>query len=574
MPDENLVKYIKEGLAQGRTEDILRPLLLAAGWTPQAIDEAFASVKGVAMPASTSSPASASAFAPGTMSASAATAASAPSHGRKWAWMAGLAAALVAVIGGGWAAYAYFMNPSPQQVLDAMFQNGFSGMTSADNDTALALNIHFTPASTTASASASASAPAAMPYAAMLLGGNPATLSVQASSSGVFASDAGGNRNTDENIQASVNIGTSGETIAVSGAGEVRVVDGVAYLNLATVPSFGIFNLSALQGKWIALQADSSTESLAQNFIGAPSLAVPSGTLSAADVQSIIASMEQAITITKTLPDETVGGVSDYHYQYVIDPQGAQRAALSAAAIAAHALQGATSTLDASTTAAINEGVTNFLGAFTSMGGDLWIGKHDHDLHQASLSLAFSTTTPAGDIQGTLTVTSTLANINGQQSVSAPEGAESIQAVFQSLVASSPALSATQSAGRDARRISDLHEIQNALELYYNKCGYYPGSAAAFQACPAVHAQITTFASLSAALRGSSSLGITTVPNDPSAGATYYYGTDAAGSRYILAARLEDPNNAVFMQYMPPSFAGIRISGIASCAAPMYCLSL
>src|ERR1700685_3626124 len=38
-------------------------------------------------------------------------------------------------------------------------------------------------------------------------------------------------------------------------------------------------------------------------------------------------------------------------------------------------------------------------------------------------------------------------------------------------------LGPTQESGRDARRLSDLHEVQNGLELFYNKCGFYPGSA-------------------------------------------------------------------------------------------------
>lgn len=36
------------------------------------------------------------------------------------------------------------------------------------------------------------------------------------------------------------------------------------------------------------------------------------------------------------------------------------------------------------------------------------------------------------------------------------------------------ALSSARLKARDSRRISDLGEIQNALELYYNKYGYYP----------------------------------------------------------------------------------------------------
>ena len=35
-------------------------------------------------------------------------------------------------------------------------------------------------------------------------------------------------------------------------------------------------------------------------------------------------------------------------------------------------------------------------------------------------------------------------------------------------------LGPTQAQGRDARRISDLREVQTGLELYYNKNGVYP----------------------------------------------------------------------------------------------------
>lgn len=573
MADENLVKYIKDGLAQGRTEDILRPLLLAAGWQPQVIDEAFATAKGVASPAPVASPISVMASTPvsaADSSRAAQISSRQPQGGHRWFWTAGVAVAVMAVVGGGWAAYAYFMAPSPQQVLDQMFQSGLSGMTSADNTTMVALDVHLTSASTTVSSNMT------NPYASMLLDSGGGTFLMQASSSGSFATDSTGSRNVDQHVGVSINVGTTGETFTMTGAGEVRTVDGVTYLNLGTIPNLGIFNLSSLEGKWIKLQADTSTASLAENLIGAPSLSVPSSTLSPADLQKIVAATEQAITITKTLPDETVGGVNDYHYQYVINRQGAQNAAIEIATIAAHSLQGASSTLDASTTASINEGVANFFGAFTSMGGDLWIGKSDHYLHQATLDLAFSTSTPFGNVDGTVGVTNTLSNINGQQAISIPSGAEDIQTVMQSILSASPALNATQVAGRDARRVSDLHEIQNALELYYNKCGYYPGTAAgaAGQACSSMHTRITTFAALSAALRGSSSLGVTMVPNDPSMGATYYYGTDAAGTRYILAARMEDRTDPVFTGYVPPSLAGISISGVASCAAPMYCVSL
>src|SRR3989344_4283087 len=36
-------------------------------------------------------------------------------------------------------------------------------------------------------------------------------------------------------------------------------------------------------------------------------------------------------------------------------------------------------------------------------------------------------------------------------------------------------VNSTRRLGRDARRIADLRQMQNALEIYYNGCGEYPG---------------------------------------------------------------------------------------------------
>jgi hypothetical protein len=443
MPDENLLKYIKEGLAQGRTEEILRPLLLSAGWAQKDIDDAFAFTNGAPTPTIASgSVTSASNI------AQAVPAISQPqpqsqsqqplprSTSNKKLWIAAGVLVLAVVVAGGWAAYAYFLNPSPQQVLDEMFQNGFSGITSMDNDTMVSLNIQVTAASTTP-VSGVASGSGINPYASMLLGGGNANFTIQAESSGTFVVVPDGNRNVDQNMKFGFNTSESGQSVTLSGSGELRVVDGAAYVNISSIPGFGFFNPTSLEGKWIELKADSSTESMAQSITGQPSLTIPSTTLSADDIQKISSAMEQAITITKTLPDETLGGVSNYHYQYAINKPGLQNAMVIAATTAAHAFGQASSTLDASTTAAINASTADFLGAFTTMGGELWIGKSDHYPHQISLALAFSTTTPYGVVNGTVNVTSTHANINGGQTINIPSGAEDITTFLQSALSSS-----------------------------------------------------------------------------------------------------------------------------------------
>lgn len=142
-------------------------------------------------------------------------------------------------------------------------------------------------------------------------------------------------------------------------------------------------------------------------------------------------------------------------------------------------------------------------------------------------------------------------------------------------------LGPTQRAGRDARRLSDLREVQTGLELYYNKCGYYPGVAvAAGTACGSWSAG-NTWDDMTTALKGTTDIGISTIPQDPTAGHTYYYGTNAQGTGYLIAAQLEDINNGAFTNYTAPDASGYTVGGSASditwpgsCAAPEYCLTL
>lgn len=107
-------------------------------------------------------------------------------------------------------------------------------------------------------------------------------------------------------------------------------------------------------------------------------------------------------------------------------------------------------------------------------------------------------------------------------------------------------LGPTQRAGRDARRLSDLHQVQNGLELYFNRCGFYPGGAQASAGACATVAAVTTWVAMTAALTGTTGIGVTNVPNDPNTSAHYDYGATPANSAttYTLRAALEDPNNS------------------------------
>ena len=142
-------------------------------------------------------------------------------------------------------------------------------------------------------------------------------------------------------------------------------------------------------------------------------------------------------------------------------------------------------------------------------------------------------------------------------------------------------LGPTQEAGRDARRISDLHEVQNGLELYYNSCGYYPGGYAAGACANTATTGYSSGATPMNTALTSAGLQISTVPLDPSNTAPHVYGyatNGATATQYVLSAVLENAGNTVFSSYTGLTAGQIAVytSGNvpASCAAPNYCVTL
>lgn len=121
-------------------------------------------------------------------------------------------------------------------------------------------------------------------------------------------------------------------------------------------------------------------------------------------------------------------------------------------------------------------------------------------------------------------------------------------------------LGPVQRRGRDARRQADLRGAQNALELYYNKCGRYPGSGSCGDT------PVSEWDDLSDAI-AASGIGVPKLPNDPSAasGKSYYYGTPVDGSSYMIGATLEDLNNPVFNDNPSPLYG-------VPCGKPVYCI--
>jgi hypothetical protein len=119
-------------------------------------------------------------------------------------------------------------------------------------------------------------------------------------------------------------------------------------------------------------------------------------------------------------------------------------------------------------------------------------------------------------------------------------------------------------ATRDAKRISDLQQVQNQLEMYFNKCGYYPGGVYPGPIC-ALWIYNSTWETMRAALVDSK-LGVSSIPNDPSPGMSYFYGSEVGGKGYALGAALEDPTNPALAQ------GAHGLINSVECFGSMYCV--
>lgn len=131
-------------------------------------------------------------------------------------------------------------------------------------------------------------------------------------------------------------------------------------------------------------------------------------------------------------------------------------------------------------------------------------------------------------------------------------------------------LGPTQRIGRDARRLSDLRQVQTALELYFNKCGYYPGTAQSGSPC-GPYSQISSWSGLQTALTGSS-IGVSQISNDPTAGRNYLYAASVGGGSYVLGAGLEEPSNSALQNDVDGTVFGVDC-GVSS-SDSVYCLTL
>lgn len=125
-------------------------------------------------------------------------------------------------------------------------------------------------------------------------------------------------------------------------------------------------------------------------------------------------------------------------------------------------------------------------------------------------------------------------------------------------------ISGLQANARDTRRASDLKQVQSYLELYFNKCGIYPGPTD----CNPSGTDPSTWAAFQTVLE-------TTIadsgdlPNDPKNGVNYTYYVSADNLSYVIRADMEKtkPRGGLSTD------AYGTITGTGCSGASTYCLT-
>ena len=118
----------------------------------------------------------------------------------------------------------------------------------------------------------------------------------------------------------------------------------------------------------------------------------------------------------------------------------------------------------------------------------------------------------------------------------------SIIGILASVVLAS--LNSARQKGRDTKRISDVKQLQLALELYFDSNGTYPTALST-----------TTVGSF-----------ISSILADPTTGEGYTYEQLTSGTNYVLGTTLEDTGHSVFDADIDGTV------GTTNCNDPLYCV--
>jgi hypothetical protein len=351
----------------------------------------------------------------------------------------------------------------------------------------------------------------------------------------------------------------SAETYALGG--QVVIKDKVLYLHMTSLDVPDLSGMESesyvlLKNSWISVPLEGDILTSFTSMIARPGATQPNDTF----LQILEKNREffekayiknQFMIINSSYPDEDIAGVRTAHYGVSIEPTKFIAFIDEVLPVLLN-----DSTMPRVDWQAQKDEINSLSDLLKQVRFDVWIGRFDDNLYKLSSKMNIPSTTDYGsDLD--ITFASNFSNHNKEFTVTAPEGAKSIEEFMKS---SSVVSSSTLARSRDSTRFSDLSTLRKAIDarLADGSLVNLPFCAGDTSVERCTSYSLTNLSTLRDA-GGSGWIPIdvsdylATLPVDPSNGtviqnssgnsvvARYFFRSE--GDTYKLATYLEDPNN-------------------------------
>lgn len=474
MINQQLLDYVRQQTSQaGISRDEVQKTLLAAGWQALDVDEAFKSL-GVSRPAGqplvvTKPPVSAGA--PSQSATATATAAASPLI-KKFKLDKKILSIVVAVVvglslvgGGVFAYFSYFQ--SPERIMQKMVEK-ITEVKSLEyaGDVNLEFNLDTTGLLGDQVSRSATNTDNLTGATSSALSKKTGTISFDFSGSSDWQNPAEFKGLLLLNLKAEIPM--FGEP---SVGLEVRSVNKDFYAKLSKAPIIMLFDLSSLENQWIKIDGKNITE--AETYLNHK--------LSPAQISQIKEAFvaDKVFKVVATLPSEKIDGVSTYHYKYTINKEGLRKYILDVDKIVATSPEFTGKKLED-----FNKEMDNLVAPE----GEIWVGKKDYLPYKITSNIVINETEKS-KVSGNISIMLSAKNYNKPVQVDVPSPVKTTNEIMAGFMrgfgAEGPMLTEMASSSleeemaraRDARRISDVKQIQVALEMFYNDVNYYPPQA-------------------------------------------------------------------------------------------------
>ena len=165
----------------------------------------------------------------------------------------------------------------------------------------------------------------------------------------------------------------------------------------------------------------------------------------------------------------------------------------------------------------LREGIEAVIGVFASSTGELFIGKKDLLLYRVNMHLPIDISTSPIRLSGAINTMLDFSQFNTVSPIRAPNSVTLLESIM------GISLNESRSRSRDAKRISDVGQIQLGLELYFDTHQKYPPSLS-----PLVNENF-----------------LSSMPLDPTDNNEYAYHQLEKGESYVLGASLENEGSVI-----------------------------